>query len=320
VRNRHDALIRVLIARAVDAIMSTGVGKFSSLGALQMNRILLATAAALGALLIAAPAIADEAPPVKHVRAAPRQAPERAAPAQSQPSWTGSQVGGQGGTSSVAQGFAEPGAYLFPAVCGGSSLCQETPFSFSGNRTGATGGGFLGYRIQFGTMVAGIEGDINAKSVSSSSAAYDTNSFRAESFYGTVKQGADGSIRGRLGFLVTPWTLVYGTGGVAFGSVSGSFAYSANEHSCVVCSSVVGGGSWSTTRTGATGGAGVETLIFPSWTLRLEYRYTDLGRFSENVGLRTTCPVGTCSSPSGNALINLHPTDQAVRLGVGYNF
>ena len=34
---------------------------------------------------------------------------------------------------------------------------------------------------------------------------------------------------GRLGFLVTPWVLVYGTGGVAFGSVSGSFSYSAHE-------------------------------------------------------------------------------------------
>ncbi len=195
-----------------------------------MYRAIFASAAVVGAVLIAAPAVADEAPPVKHVRAAPRQAPERAAPAQAQPSWTGSQVGGQGGSSSVAQGFAEPGAYLFPLSCFGfASECTETPFSFNGNKTGATGGGFLGYRIQFGTMVAGIEGDVNAKSVSSSYAAYDTNNFRAESFNATVKQGADGSIRGRLGFLVTPWTMVYGTGGVAFGSVSGSFGYSAHE-------------------------------------------------------------------------------------------
>ncbi len=287
-----------------------------------MKKNLFSIAFVFGAAMAAVPAIADEAPPVKHVRAAPRQAaPTRAEPAQAQPSWTGSQVGGQGGSSSVAQGFAEPGAYLFPPICGFASECTETPFSFNGNKTGATGGGFLGYRIQFGSIVAGIEGDVNAKSVSSSYAAYGANDFRAESFNGTVKQGADGSIRGRLGFLVTPWTLVYGTGGVAFGSVSGSFSYAAHEiDGCIVCSSTVGGGSWSTTRTGATGGGGVETLIFPSWTLRLEYRYTDLGRFSENVGLRTFCPPGTCSSPSSNALINLHPTSQAVRLGVGYNF
>jgi outer membrane immunogenic protein len=287
-----------------------------------MHRAIIASAAVVGAVLIAAPAVADEAPPVKHVRAAPRQAPERAAPAQAQPNWTGGQVGGQGGSSSVAQGFAEPGAYLFPDICGFASECTETPFSFNGNKTGATGGGFLGYRIQFGSVVAGIEGDVNAKSVSSSYAAYDANGFRAESFNGTAKQGADGSIRGRLGYLVTPWTLVYGTGGVAFGSVSGSFSYAAHEIDglCgIVCASTVGGGSWSTTRTGATGGAGVETLITQALTLRLEYRYTDLGRFSENVYLRTICGT-TCSSPSSNASISLHPTNQAVRLGVGYNF
>jgi outer membrane immunogenic protein len=291
-------------------------------GAMQMNiRTLLAITAVLGVVPIAAPAAADEAPPVKHVRAAPRQAPERAAPAQTQPSWTGSQVGGQGGSSSVAQGFAEPGAYLFPLVCF-STACQETPFSFNQSKTGITGGGFLGYRIQFGSMVVGIEGDANAKSISNSYAAYDSNVFRAESFNGTVKQGADGSIRGRLGFLVTPWTLVYGTGGVAFGSVSGSFSYAAHEIDgfCgIVCASAAGAGSWSTTRTGATGGAGVETLITQALTLRLEYRYTDLGRFSENVAVHTICGT-TCGSPSSNALINLHPTSQAVRLGVGYNF
>jgi outer membrane immunogenic protein len=178
----------------------------------------------------------------------------------------------------------------------------------------------VGYRIQFGTMVAGIEGDINAKSGSSSYAAYDANHYRAESFNGSVNQGMDGSVRGRFGFLVTPWTLVHGTGGVAFGNVSGTFGYAAHEIDvCAPCASVTGGGSWSTTRTGATGGAGIETLITQSLTLRLEYRYTDLGRFSENVGLHTFC-AGTCSSPSSNALVNLHPTFQAVRVGIGYNF
>jgi outer membrane immunogenic protein len=172
------------------------------------------------------------------------------------------------------------------------------------------------------SAASGIEGDINAKSGSASYAAYDANHYRAESFNGSVSQGGDGSIRGRLGFLVTPWTLVYGTGGVAFGNVSGSFGYSAHEIDGLCglpCASAVGGGSWSTTRTGATGGAGVETLITSYLTLRLEYRYTDLGRFSENVGLHTVC-AGTCTSPSSNALINLHPTFQTVTVGVGYNF
>ena len=288
-----------------------------------MRNLILAAAAAAAVVLAVAPAFADEAPAepkrVRQVeRAAPvRAAPVRSAPAQSNPSWTGAQVGGQGGVSPMAQGFAEPGSYLFPAVCGSSGLCSETPFSFNGTKTSATGGGFVGYRIQFGTMVVGIEGDANAKSASSSYTSSDSNTFRYETFTGSVKQGADGSIRGRFGFLVTPTWLVYGTGGVAFGSVSGSYGYTANSFGC--CASVTGGGSWSTTRTGATGGAGIEALITQSLTLRLEYRYTDLGRFSETVPLSTVCG-GICSSPTSAASISLHPTFQAVRVGLGYNF
>jgi outer membrane immunogenic protein len=290
-----------------------------------MNRIMLATAAALGAVLVAVPAFADEAPEVKHVKRVERAAPERAAPAPAQPSWTGAQIGGQGGISPTAQGFAEPGAHLYPAVCASSAECTETPFSFSGNRNvSATGGGFLGYRWQFGTAVVGIEADGNGKGGSSSSSSYsyyDTNAYRAESFYGTVNQSWDASVRGRAGFLVTPTTLAYGTVGIAFGSVSGSFAYSAHEIDGLGTASAVGGGSWSSTRSGLTGGAGIETMLGQAWTLRLEYRYTDLGRFSETVPITTVCVPGvTCSSPSSGALINLHPTFQAVRIGLGYGF
>src|SRR5208282_1392988 len=105
-------------------------------GATRMNRTLFEIAAVLGVALIAAPAVADEAPPVQHVRHVERApaAPARAAPASAQPSWTGAQVGGQGGVSPMAQGFAEPGSHLYPdCTIFPSSYCSETPFSFSGN-------------------------------------------------------------------------------------------------------------------------------------------------------------------------------------------
>jgi outer membrane immunogenic protein len=291
-----------------------------------MRNLILAAAAAAAVVLAVAPAFADEAPAepkrVRHVEhAAPvRAAPVRSAPAQSNPSWTGAQVGGQGGVAPMSQGFAEPGSHLFPGAgtCFAfPGMCAETPFSFTGTNTAATGGAFVGYRVQMGTMVVGLEGDANAKSASSSYTLSDSNSFRNETFSGSVKQGADGSIRGRFGFLVTPSWLVYGTGGIAFESVSGSYGYTANSSGC--CASVTGGGSWSTTRSGLTGGAGVEALITQSLTLRLEYRYTDLGRFNEVVPLTTACG-GICSSPTSGASISLHPTFQAVRLGLGYNF
>jgi outer membrane immunogenic protein len=283
--------------------------------------------------MFAVPAIADEAPaakPVRH-RAVERAPVREAAPAQmaaAQPNWTGAQVGGQGGISSMAQGFAEPGSHLFPdCSINPPSYCRETPFSFDGNKYTATGGVFLGYRLQFGSVVTGIEGDFNAKNATSGYTAATTNAFRTETFTGSASQGWDSSIRGRLGWLVTPSTMIYGTGGVAFGRVTGSFGYSASEIDVCIspCASVNGGGIWSTVRTGVTAGGGVETLFstavgpFSNMTLRLEYRYTDLGNFSENVPLSTFC-AGTCTSPSSNALINLHPTFQTVTVGVGLNF
>ncbi len=295
-----------------------------------MNKNLFLVAAVFGAAMFAVPAIADEAPaaakPIRH-RQVERAAPAEAAPAAAQPNWTGAHVGGQGGISSMAQAFAEPGARLFPdCTIFPSSYCVETPFSFNRNKTGATGGAFLGYRMQFGSVVAGIEGDVNAKGANTIYNAGATNLFRAETFTATAGQGWDGSIRGRLGWLVTPSTMIYGTGGVAVGKVTGAFGYSANEiDGCFPCAYVNGGGAWSTVRTGATAGGGIETMFstavgpFASVTLRLEYRYTDLGTFSESVPLNTFCN-GTCTSPSGNAVINLHPTFQTVRVGVGLNF
>jgi outer membrane immunogenic protein len=298
-----------------------------------MNRNLFSVAAVFGAAMFAVPAIADEAPaaakPIRH-RAVERAPVREAAPAQmaaAQPSWTGAQVGGQGGVSSMAQGFAEPGARLFPdCTIFPASYCVETPFSFNGNKTSATGGVFLGYRVQLGSVVAGVEGDFNGKNATAAYTAANTNLFRTETFTGSASQGWDSSLRGRLGWLVTPSTMIYGTGGVAFGRVTGTFNYTASEiDGCSPCAYVNGGGMWSTVRTGATAGGGVETLVstgvgpFPSMTLRVEYRYTDLGNFSENVPLHTFCN-GTCTSPSSNALINLHPTFQTVTVGFGLNF
>ena len=302
-----------------------------------MNKILFSVAAVFGAAMFAVPAIADEAPaaarPIRH-RAVERAPVREAAPTQmaaAQPSWTGAQVGGQGGVSSMAQGFAEPGSHLFPVCSSGGgiypdSYCRETPFSFNGNRTSWTAGTFLGYRVQFGSVVAGIEGDVNGKAATVAYTAGGANLFRTETFMGSAGQGWDSSVRGRLGWLVTPSTLIYGTGGVAFGKVTGSFGYSANEiDGCSPCAYANGGGTWSTVRTGATAGGGIETMFstavgpFPSLTLRVEYRYTDLGNFSENVPLHTFCNF-TCTSPSSNASINLHPTFQTVTVGVGLNF
>jgi outer membrane immunogenic protein len=182
--------------------------------------------------------------------------------------------------------------------------------------TSATGGGFIGYRAQFGWWVVGAELDANYKSGSSSAALSDANLFRSESFYGTLKQTGDASLRLRAGVLVTPWTLVYATGGGAVGDISGTFAYAAHENPAFygvcgpgTCASVTGGQSWSDARAGWTAGGGIEFLVLPNVTLRVEYRYTDFSFYQKYVPLSTAnCHPSNCSSPTSNAVIDLHPT------------
>jgi len=268
-----------------------------------MNKVLVSSLALLSALAVFDVAKADEAPAKpKRERAA---APARAAPAQQQASnWSGGQVGGSNGVSSVNNGFVEPGAYVCPSGSSFGSNCFETPFQFSGHKTVYTIGPFIGYRWMIGkgpypgATVFGIEGDWSFKNAetslnqSSSTLIALTGSsvLRTDQFSGSVKQKSDSSIRARLGILVTPWSLLYATGGVAFGEISGSFAYAgslcppSSSSSCTSSSSIgtaTTAVNWSDTRLGSTVGAGWETEIAPGWKARAEYRYTDFGSYTK---------------------------------------
>ena len=285
---------------------------------------------------ILGPALADEPPPVakKRVYAAPERVAPRPEPARQTSNWNGGQVGGSNGGSFANNAFAEPGSYVCPPYTAIGSTCYETPFSFTGNDASYTIGPFLGYRMQFGNFVAGVEGDVSWKNANSSAAQTTSTQINpAFSFYqrddvfsGSLKQGWDGSIRGRLGVLVTPWTLVYGTGGVAFGRVSGSLSYTGNLYACdspgFDCTTFVGsaisGTSFSETRVGYTLGGGVEYQFYGPWSARIEYRYTDLGSFTKTFDVVTYC--ASCVAPSPGASISLHPTFQTVRVGVGLGF
>jgi outer membrane immunogenic protein len=247
------------------------------------------------------------------------------APAQPTSNWSGSQVGGFNGASNMSNSFVEPGSFLClpPAVAGFAPNCVETPFSIKRHPWSYTVGAFVGYNWQLGNYVVGGEGDIAWKNAQSTNT---LNTFfcsglncRTESFNGTIKQNWDSSIRARGGFLVTPWTLIYATGGVAFGEVKGSFGYAAQTFPAF--SQTSGGTSWSDTRVAWTVGGGAETVVAAGWKARVEYRYTDFGQYSKTVPLSFTCFAAGCGFPnSTGARVDLHPTFHTIRVGLGYNF
>src|SRR5262245_46945333 len=128
----------------------------------RVMRKLLSSCVGVFCVAVVGPALADEPPQVKRQRAA---APERvaAAPQQQGAKWSGGQVGGSNGASSVNNNFVDPGAFVCPTGSTFGSNCFETPFQFSGHKTSYTIGPFVGYRLQFGGWVVGIEGDWSYK-------------------------------------------------------------------------------------------------------------------------------------------------------------
>jgi outer membrane immunogenic protein len=297
----------------------------------------------LSALAIVGPAMAAELPATPK-RAAPQRAerPAPQQPAQQQSSnWNGGQVGGSNGASGVNNNFVEPGAYLFSGCSPsgpsfGSPGCAETPFSFSSNTNWRyTAGGFFGYRQQVGFgkgifgggLVVGVEGDIYYQNAETSFAQTGRPSWFSpggfETFTGSVKQGTNGSFRLRAGALVTPWTLVYATGGLAVGEISGSFSYLAcTTAPCSSGTSVFGASSWNETRIGGTVGVGVETQLFAGWKGRLEYRYTDFGSITKDVALSNNVTSAGGCSPTicGNvAHIETKTSSQRILVGLGFD-
>lgn len=183
----------------------------------------------------------------------------------------------------VAPIFTWTGFYVGGQLGGGWGRSEIAGIGYNAN--GVVGGLHAGYNQQFGSIVAGVEGDFEATSMKGSTA-----------FAGTLLKTRapwQGSLRARVG-VAFDRALIYATGGVAFASLR-------NEVIVPPFAS-----STSTTRAGWTVGAGVEYAIDNNWSVRAEYRYTDYGRF--NVGF----------FPLGSA--NTRFRENAVRVGVSYRF
>ena len=259
-------------------------------------------------------------------------------------SWTGNQAGGFGGGNAGAGSFADPVLHpcaaavpVFPVgSLGFDGTCPSAvPFSFSNTKGSFTGGGFIGRNVQIGNWVVGVEGDIAGKSNSEASytqatttvAPYVFSSFtavatRTDLISGSVRQGTDGSIRPRIGWLLTPWSMLYITGGIAFEHISASYTYfstitytnlfsSSSVSPVTAVDTLAGSASFDKTLTGGTVGAGYEVAIAYGLKVRFEYRWTGFGGQSFDVPLARSC------SGSGCAVAGLPPSASSAHIDLG---
>jgi outer membrane immunogenic protein len=133
-----------------------------------------------------------------------------------------------------------------------------------------------------------------------------------------VNQESDwfGTLRARLGFLVTPTVLLYGTGGLAYGQADTSFSTTLTFFSSCPAGAPCTLGQASDIRTGWAGGGGVEWMLAPHWTLRGEYLYVDLG--SQSVTASPFTPHGGLAVNSFTASSTYH--ENIVRAALNFGF
>jgi outer membrane immunogenic protein len=194
-------------------------------------------AAAL-ALVVAAPAVqaADLGGRYPSMKDEPDRGPPRYL-------WTGLYVGAQAGYG-WADTFQFDGAGVFS----------------SDEASGFIGGGTLGYNVQSGQIVWGVETDFSYSDVSTGSSACGAP--------GACSAAMDWlwTLRGRIGLDMNGW-MPYVTGGYAMADVSADN----------------GNSSGSATVSGWTVGGGLEVKLDRNWSFKGEYLYVDVGE-SFNTG------------------------------------
>lgn len=276
-----------------------------SVGGYLMKRIVLALSAlVLGATTASA---ADLAPRM-YTKAPP--------PVAAVYNWTGFYVGGN-----VGYGWGNRDTFFNPLPTG-AGFVNLAPTTLNTDPKGVLGGVQAGYNWQVGSVVWGVEADIQGANISGSAFQSPIVQFNGTPFAaGSALSASEkidwfGTVRGRVGFTATPLVLLYATGGLAYGGVN----YTANTNF------LPGGNqqypaSLSDTRFGWTAGGGLEWAFAGNWSAKFEALYYDLGTASTIANGVPGQPAGTCGGTGFCQVGYSWKTTGAIaRVGLNYKF
>jgi outer membrane immunogenic protein len=256
-----------------------------------MKKQLLASVAVVG---LAAATPAGAAPPASQVY-----------------NWTGFYAGGNIGYS-----WGNADTSLNAPGLAGIDLLGSLPLAYTSTLkpNGLIGGAQAGYNWQVSSKwVLGVETDFQGSAEKANTRFSNVYTCDFEGATCNLSQTRDakihwfGTVRGRVGWLIDPAILLYGTAGLAYGkvSVSGLVTDDINNTGASFLF------SQSKVKVGVALGAGVEGAIANSrnWTWKVEYLYIDLGSIS-GIGFE---PI------SGNSYgWNAKFTDNILRAGFNY--
>jgi outer membrane immunogenic protein len=186
--------------------------------------------------------------------------------------------------------------------------------------SGVIGGAQLGYNWQIGSVVTGVEADIQGSGIKGSARApaIPTIVLLESSLSSEHKLSWFGTVRGRLGVTVTPELLLYGTGGLAYGRVDASANWFEPFEVGGLHFQQQAPASVSKTKIGWTAGAGAEWMFARNWSAKLEYLYVDLGSESAIGDVTTNFPDP--GVPGLKVGYTWHTRENIARVGVNYHF
>lgn len=195
----------------------------------------------------------------------------------------------------------------------GAQVNGVLPWAVSGAKNdGFIGGGQIGYNWQTGSIVFGLEADIQGVAGAKSNQGLFLTAPAFQPVASSYHRSLDlfGTVRGRVGFTVTPTFLLYATGGLAYGQTKLGFSAFGPTWGppMAVATSV------SKMSVGWTVGAGAEYAFSPNWSAKVEYLYYDLGR------LTTPAAAYVYGGNLTTVSTSVRNTGHIVRAGVNYKF
>jgi outer membrane immunogenic protein len=221
-------------------------------------------------------------------------------------SWGGCYVGADAGAGWSAQDVTNSA----PAILNQAGVVGTI------NGAGAVGGGYAGCNLQLTPVwVAGIEGDFSATHLGGT---VDAIGLLANGLPPATSSGIGwtdhlnwvATLRGRLGYVLSPDLMFFITGGVAWGA-SSYRSFDIFPAGCPVC----GGVTFSQTNMGYVAGLGFDWMPWHNnWLVRVEYLYHNLGGATAIASLQSPL-AGVAANPVWNDMVI-----QTARVGLSYKF
>lgn len=258
-------------------------------------RVLYLTSLGASALMLAAPAFAQDADAVD---------------------WSGPYVGGSIGYTFQRSDNAEhlrfdtngdgnfndtvrtiTGANAFsPGTCGGAARGPTPASGCRGDKDALSWMGHVGYDRQFGSIVAGVVAEAGKTYIDDSVTEYSTTPA-----YYTMRRQIDwnGNLRARLGVTTRGGIMPYVTGGLSYAKVRNSFATNNGANSFTEVNRKEDAWGWNV-------GGGVEAKVAPNFSIGARYLWTryNTGDYRVDVGPGTAPATNPFRiTPSGGASI-----------------